>query len=56
VKPKPEIATLALWAIAILTTLLVVKDTRMFTVLGPVYFVCMAGSIAVIRSARAIKR
>lgn len=44
-----ELATLALWLIAIATTLVVVRDTGLFTYLGPVLFVCMMGSIVVVR-------
>ena len=44
-----ELATLALWLIAIATTLVVVRDTGMFTYLGPVLFVCMVGSTVVVR-------
>jgi hypothetical protein len=48
---RPEFAVLALWLIAIVSTLVVVRDERSFTVLGPVYFVCMVGSIVAARRA-----
>lgn len=48
---KYELAILALWAIAITATLLV-RSTDHFTYLGPVFFVCMVGSITVVRQAR----
>jgi len=44
-------ALLALWAIAIITTMLLVPDRAVFTYLGPVYAVCTIGSIAVLRKA-----
>jgi len=44
-----ELATLALWLVAITTTLVVVRDTGLFTYLGPVLFICMVGSIVVVR-------
>jgi len=44
-----ELATLALWLIAITTTLVVVRDTGLFTYLSPVLFICMVGSILAVR-------
>jgi hypothetical protein len=44
-------ATIALWLIAIVSTLLIVKDTAAFSYLGPVYFICLVGSILMMRSA-----
>jgi len=49
---KYEITILGLWIIAILATLLIVKDNRIFTFLGPVYFVCMLGSVITVNKAR----
>lgn len=49
---KYEWATILLWAIAIAATVLVVKDTGLFTYLGPVFFICLLGSIMVVRSAQ----
>ena len=51
---KYEFTVLALWAIAIAATLLV-HSTDPFTYLGPVFFVCMVGSILVVRQARRSK-
>jgi hypothetical protein len=42
-----------LWFIAIVTTLVLVGKTGVFTYLGPVYFICMVGSIVAIRRALA---
>ena len=42
---KYELTVLTLWLIAILTTLIIVRDTNLFTYLAPVYFICMVGSI-----------
>ena len=55
-KRNPELATLALWAIAITATLLLAGSPGAFTVLGPVYFVCMAGSLVTVRKARQLGR
>jgi hypothetical protein len=49
---KHELATAALWAIAILVTILTVKQEGILTVLLPVYAVCMIGSIVTVRAAR----
>jgi hypothetical protein len=50
-KNLPIVVIVALWAIAIVSTLAVVKDTGAFTFLGPVYFVCMLGSVVTVRNA-----
>ena len=44
-------ATIALWLVAMLATLFVVKDSGKFTYLAPVFFVCLLGSIMVVRTA-----
>jgi hypothetical protein len=49
---KHELATLALWAIAITVTFLRVDQVGAATILGPVYAVCMIGCIIVVRAAR----
>ncbi|HSE66749.1 MAG TPA: hypothetical protein VLB12_07165 [Gemmatimonadales bacterium] len=49
---KHELAIVALWAIAILVTILTVKQEGVLTVLLPVYAVCMIGSIVTVRAAR----
>jgi len=51
-KYSHEFAILILWAIAILATLFIVQDRNFLTYLGPLYFVCMVGSIVVVRNAR----
>jgi hypothetical protein len=50
---KHELATLALWAIAITVTMLRGDRPGAATILGPVYAVCMIGSIIIVRAARA---
>ena len=50
---KYEAVTLLLWLIAILTTLLVTRDTGLFSLLGPVFAFCMIGCVLVVRKARA---
>lgn len=47
----PIFVIVALWLIAIVATLVVVKDSGVFTFLGPVYFVCMLGSVVTVRNA-----
>jgi hypothetical protein len=49
---RHELADAFLWAIAIVVTLLTVSQPGAFTVLGPVYAVCMLGSIVTVRAAR----
>jgi L-asparagine transporter-like permease len=49
---KYELTILTLWLIAILTTLIIVRDTNLFTYLAPVYFICMVGSIFTVRAVR----
>ena len=44
-------ATVALWAIAITATLVLAGGTDHFTYLGPVFFICLVGSIIVVRHA-----
>jgi L-lactate permease len=50
---KHELATLALWAIAITVTYLKLDQAGAATILGPVYAVCMIGCIIIVRAARA---
>lgn len=42
-----------LWIIAIVTTLLFIDKANPFTYLGPVYWICMVGSIVTVRRALA---
>ena len=49
-KKRPELVILALWCIAIVATLLVVKEKREFTILAPVYAICMIGSVLTVRN------
>ena len=49
---KYELAILALWLVAVVATLLVVDESGLFSFLGPLYFVCMVGSIYVVRAAK----
>ena len=46
---KTIIAITMLWLIAIAATFFITRDTGLFTYLGPVYFVCMIGSIVIAR-------
>lgn len=47
-----ELAAAMLWIIAAVATMLAVEGTGIFTYIGPVFFVCMVGTIAVVRLAR----
>jgi hypothetical protein len=47
---KAELATLGLWLLAVVPTLLLVHQTGVFTYLGPLYFLCMVGSVYIVRS------
>jgi len=49
---KHELAILALWLAAIIPTLLMIHQSGLFTYLGPLYFICMVGSVYVVRSAK----
>ena len=48
---KYVVAITLLWTIAIVATVLIVKDTQVLSYLGPVYFICLVGSILTVRSA-----
>lgn len=47
---KATVVILLLWVIAIVTTLLVVNDPASFSILGPVYAICMIGSVVTVRN------
>lgn len=49
---KYELAILALWLFAVVPTLLLVHESGLFTYLGPLYFLCMVGSVYIVRSAK----
>jgi hypothetical protein len=49
---KHEMAVLVLWLLAVVPTLLLVHQTGVFTYLGPLYFICIVGSVYVVRSAK----
>lgn len=49
---KHEMAILLLWLLAVTPTLLLVHQTGAFSILGPLYFICMVGSLYVVRSAK----
>ncbi len=49
---KYELATLGLWLLAVIPTLLLVHETGLFTYLGPLYFICMVGSLYIVRNAK----
>jgi hypothetical protein len=48
---KHQLAVVLLWSIAIGITFLEVRDARLLTILGPVYAVCMIGSLVTVRAA-----
>ena len=47
-----EAATLALWAIAILAAVFLLRGTDRFAYLAPVLAMCLVGSVLVVRKAR----
>ena len=49
---KYELAILGLWLLAVVPTLLLLQQTGLFTYLGPLYFICMVGSVYIVRSAK----
>ena len=49
---KYELTILVLWLLAVVPTFLLLRNSDMFTYLGPLYFLCMLGSVYVVRSAR----
>jgi len=49
---KFELAILILWLLAVVPTLMMVRQSGLFTFLGPLYFICMVGSVYVVRSAK----
>ncbi|MBE0697531.1 MAG: hypothetical protein IH586_11475 [Anaerolineaceae bacterium] len=53
---KHEMAVLILWLLAVVPTLLLVHQTGVFTYLGPLYFICIVGSVYVVRSAKKKER
>ncbi len=51
-KRTHEIIIIALWCIAIVTTMMITSDTGAFRYLGPVFLFCMIGSIFTVRDAK----
>ncbi len=49
---KYELSVLGLWLLAVVPTFLLVHQTGLFTYLGPLYFLCMVGSVYIVRSAK----
>lgn len=49
---KFELAILLLWLVAIVPTLLILRQSGLITYLSPLYFMCIVGSIYVVRSAK----
>jgi hypothetical protein len=49
---KHELAVLGLWLLAVVPTVLLLRETGLFSYLGPLYFIGMVGSVYVVRSAR----
>jgi len=47
---RDELAVLGLWLLAVVPTLLLVHDSGVFTYLGPLYFICMVGSVYIVRN------
>lgn len=49
---KHELAIIALWLLAVVATLFLVHQSGVFTFLGPLYFICMLGSVYIVRSSK----
>ena len=49
---RHELAVLGLWLVAVIPTLLLLRESGLFSYLGPLYFICMVGSVYIVRSAR----
>lgn len=49
---KHELAVLGLWLVAVIPTLLLLRESGLFSYLGPLYFICMVGSVYIVRAAR----
>ncbi len=52
IKMKYTLAILALWLIAVVTTAVLVRGTGLFTYLGPLYAICMIGSLSIVWKAQ----
>ena len=48
-KKRPLLAIVLMWFIAITVSAIVLNGSGYFTKLGPVYFICMVGSILTVR-------
>lgn len=48
-KKRPLLAIVLMWFIAIAVSAVVLDGSGYFTKLGPVYFICMIGSILIVR-------
>ena len=49
---KYELGVLLLWFVAVVPTYLVYRNTSSFTYLAPLYFLCMLGTVLIVRQAR----
>ena len=49
---KYELSVLALWLLAVVPTYVFFKNSSYFTFLAPLYFVCMLGTVYIVRQAR----
>lgn len=49
---RPEWTVAVLWLIALVTTMLLTRDTGSFTFLGPVFAICMIGSVVTVKRSR----
>lgn len=53
---KPILVITTLWLIAIAATFLITRNTGLFTYLGPLFLICMIGSIVTIRKHMPIQK
>lgn len=47
-----ELSVLMLWLVAVVPTYLLFRNASSFTFLAPLYFLCMLGSVLIVRQAR----
>jgi Na+/glutamate symporter len=53
---KYEITVVLLWAIALAATYLTTRQSSVLTLLGPLFVVCMIGSVIIVRRAASSSR
>jgi hypothetical protein len=49
---KYVIAVVALWVLAIVATVAIIRERSVFTFLGPLYAICMIGCVRIVQQAQ----